>query len=94
MKHISECLGKYHAPFSNKLVCPICKDDHIHFVGFPVKEDSDSYQAWEGRGDVVKVPLFCENGHYFSLKLGFHKGNIFISYEQVGEINNYSFSYE
>lgn len=36
---------------------------------------NDEYAAgWNGRGDLIVIPMACENGHGYEVCLGFHKG--------------------
>ena len=59
----------------NVFRCPICQDPYVH-AEEPSRVESDDYSAWKaGRGNVVKVPFWCESGrHKFFLCFGFHKG--------------------
>jgi len=37
----------------------------------------DNYEAWEGRGDLIRIPFNCEEGHSWDLCFGEHKGMTF-----------------
>lgn len=65
-------------PFLTFLLCPICKYEYNHIGEVEKHHGKDSYQAWEGRGDLIKIFMECENGHRWNLCLGFHKGNTYI----------------
>lgn len=69
--------------------CPVCGFEYNHF-GFPDEDErsgdykvayivkgNDDYKAgWGGRGDMLVIPLWCENWHSWELCFGFHKGYI------------------
>lgn len=61
-----------------ELRCPLCDDIYVHFEGPPEKiNGKDGYLAApEVRGNVLAIPMWCENGHHFVLCLGEHKGNM------------------
>ena len=56
------------------LVCPVCGFEYCHFEK-PKFKKCDDYSAWQGRGSLITIPCYCENGHTFEICLGFHKGN-------------------
>jgi len=60
-----------------QLYCPICGDAYVHF-GTPDLRTSDEYTAWKGRGDALYLPMSCESGHAWMLRIGFHKGKSFL----------------
>ena len=63
------------------LNCPVCGYDYNH-AGDPITVDSlDAYKAWSGRGDCVKVPFSCEQGHRYALCFGQHKGQTILFWE-------------
>lgn len=65
--------------FSQKIICPVCNYDYVHFEEPIYKASNDtSGVAWDGRGDVIKIPMWCERDHKWELTIGFHKGNTFI----------------
>lgn len=70
--------GEYH------IVCPLCHGEHVHFLT-PTLKDSDDYTAWEGRGSAAFIPMFCEAGHNWTLRFGFHKGHTFMTIEGMSE---------
>lgn len=57
--------------------CPTCGFEYVHFGAPQVLDSHDNYDAvpdqWV-RGDVIEVPMNCENGHQWRLQIGFHKG--------------------
>ena len=63
------------------LECPVCGMKYTHFGDSEVQE-SDDYEAWEGRGKALRIPFYCENSHAFTLGLGFHKGHIVTFWER------------
>jgi hypothetical protein len=67
------------------LHCPVCLFGYVH-IGNVVKIDCDDYSAWAGRGGAVRINLWCENMHYWTVRLGFHKGNTFIDIEKVFDV--------
>lgn len=70
-------------------LCPVCKDEYVHFEN-PRLEQSDDYTAWEfGRGSAARLPMWCEQGHSWTLRFGFHKGFTFMALEDVySEVDN------
>lgn len=64
--------------FSN-LLCPVCYDQLIHTQSPRVLSGEDNYKAgWGGRGNLISIPMWCENGHSFKICLGSHKGETVI----------------
>jgi len=58
--------------------CPECGNENVHLNGLPeFVESHDSYEAWEGRGDMVKIRLRGECEHKWEFCFGFHKGTLF-----------------
>ncbi len=65
----------------DSIPCPVCHDEHNH-LGIPEKVlGYDSGEAWDGRGDMIRIPMECEQGCRWSICLGFHKGNVWGYYE-------------
>lgn len=57
------------------LVCPVCSGEYNH-IGEPRKlMGNDSYDAWQGRGDLLAIPFNGECGSDWEICFGFHKGN-------------------
>lgn len=57
------------------LLCPVCKGTYNHIEAPEMQNGRDDYAAnWEGRGDLIVVPLWGECGSKWELCLGFHKG--------------------
>lgn len=74
---MKKILGEIDEHFNaTEIVCPVCGHDFIHFKS-PYYLESDNYEAWEGRGDAIHIPMWCEDGHHFKVTLGFHKGHSF-----------------
>jgi hypothetical protein len=60
------------------VVCPECGDDFVHFEQpHVIKSGNKQGVAWEGKGDLLVVPLWGECGAIFEICFGFHKGNTF-----------------
>ncbi|MBW2431184.1 MAG: hypothetical protein JRF56_19680 [Deltaproteobacteria bacterium] len=59
---------------TNLLVCPLCGDKYTHLKFPKVIFGKDNYEAWEGRGDLIIIPVECECGSKWELCLGYHKG--------------------
>lgn len=58
------------------LCCPVCKSNYNHLKPPYIKDGGDSYEAkWNGRGDLVVVPMRGECGSKWEVCIGFHKGN-------------------
>lgn len=72
------------APWGVQLACPACRDDNVHF-GVPVIKNSDDYGAWHGRGSALRIPMWCEAGHSWQVRYGFHKGQTFLAIEDMQE---------
>lgn len=70
------------------LVCPYCGCLNVHFEE-PKYINSDNYQAWEGRGSAIYIPMNCESNHFWNLRIGFHKGisqaRLFRDYKKENE---------
>ena len=60
---------------TTNVVCPECGYEYVHFES-PVLEDSeDNYKAsWDGRGDLLVIPMWAECGAKWETCYGFHKG--------------------
>lgn len=69
-------------PWGVHLRCPVCNDEYVHF-GSPELKESDNYTAWKGRGNAICIPMYCESGHAWSFRIGFHKGFSFMGLEGV-----------
>ena len=80
MRHISDYIGI--SDYGDQLFCPFCKDKYVHF-GHAKYKGSDDYRAWEGRGAALRIPFYCEQGHSWYLRFGFHKGNTYTKIERV-----------
>ena len=70
------CMGETDNQGHSLLLCPACEFDYVHFGAPIVEAGNDNYEAsWPGRGDLLRIPCYCEDGHTFDICLGFHKGN-------------------
>jgi hypothetical protein len=66
----------------DEVKCPICGFNYVHFESNPFFiKGEDNYKAWIGRGDAVKIPVYCENEHHWNIVLGFHKGQMYFTHE-------------
>ena len=70
------------------MVCPVCGFEYVHLEEVVLKK-SDDYTAWEGRGDALRIPVWCENGHRWILRFGFHKGTVHFMIESDPRGGNY-----
>jgi len=80
--------GGWHGyPWYKRLQCPLCRDTYQHTGHQQTILGNDNYEAgWEGRGDLLVVPLEGECGHLWEICLGFHKGETFV-FVRVGASN-------
>jgi hypothetical protein len=78
-------------PYGAQVLCPKCGIEYIHLIE-PVFVKTDSYDGWEGRGSVVRVPMYCENNHVWEVRYGFHKGNTFVQTENMRDLNEDEYS--
>lgn len=65
--------------------CPICGNQYTHLSGEPSKaKGNDNYEAgfW-GRGDAIRFNMYCEDGHSWTVRFGFHKGNTYLGVENA-----------
>ena len=67
-------------PGGYDIKCPVCDFNYVH-VDKPEHYMNDDYRAWTGRGELIRIPFSCEQGHAFSLCFGFHKGNVISFWE-------------
>lgn len=73
---------EYVAGWGSRILCPVCRFEYCH-IGEVTEQVSDNYEAWQGRGEAVRIHMSCENGHHWTLRLGFHKGHTFCAIEDV-----------
>lgn len=57
--------------------CPICRQEYTHFQSPIVKDNGDYLNGWNGRGDLIVIPVEGECGHNWELCFGQHKGMTF-----------------
>jgi len=69
----------------DQLRCPVCGDIYVHFRDAANAAGNDTYavSGWNGRGETVRIPMWCESGHGWVLRYGFHKGHTFRAFEDV-----------
>lgn len=77
---------------SNKLLCPRCHFDYIHLGPARVINGEDNYKAWHGRGDLVAIDAWCEDGHQFQICFGFHKGQTFAYVDNIEDMPSHKIS--
>lgn len=66
------------------VLCPECGFDYVHIGTAEEVNGNDNYEAgWGGRGDAVRVGMWCEAGHSWVLRFGFHKGQTFAAIEKL-----------
>jgi len=63
--------------------CPVCGFDFVHFGTPSFHDGHDDGKAWRGRGDAIKLPMWCENGHDWTFVVGGHKGHTSLTFETV-----------
>ena len=68
--------------FSERLLCPVCSLDYVHFE----EPYMDNKGLWAGRGQGIIIPMWCENEHKWDLIIGHHKGMSYIHSKQKSEI--------
>lgn len=64
------------------IICPKCGSNYVHFEE-PISIFTDDYKAWDGRGAAIKIPMWCEEDHQWTLRIGFHKGHTYIKNEDI-----------
>lgn len=71
-----------HLDSDGQILCPVCGFNYVHHQSKTVViMGRDNYEASSAvRGDVIAVPMRCEDGHAFLFCFGFHKGMTFTWY--------------
>lgn len=69
----SNLMLQFNHSFGGLVLCPKCGNEYNHF-GKPYITESDNYTAWEGRGDLLSIPVECESFHKWEICFGHHKG--------------------
>lgn len=69
---------------SKEILCPKCKWEYVHLEAPYLINSKDNYQAWEGRGNAIVIPGWCEENHKFEIWIGHHKGNTHIFTKVLG----------
>lgn len=75
--------------WGSQLQCPVCSCEYTHFAP-PILKKNDNYEAWEGRGSAIKIPMYCEFGHEWEIVIGFHKGWCFMGIDNEKKMNEYN----
>jgi hypothetical protein len=79
-----------HMPIEAYMIqCPICGFDYNHHAGHIDIDGQDAYKAWAGRGDVCGLLFDGECGHRWSLRFGFHKGQMYVSWKDEGIVPDF-----
>ncbi|KKH92886.1 hypothetical protein EO95_09415 [Methanosarcina sp. 1.H.T.1A.1] len=73
----------YAPEYGQLIICPQCSCEETHMLPPEVKGGHDNHEAWQGRGSAIFIPMYCENGHAWDLRIGFHKGQCFMDVENV-----------
>ena len=73
--------------FGTQIHCPVCNFHCTHIIR-PETIITDDYKAWEGRGSAIRVPMYCESGHAWEVRFGFHKGVTFIAIENEHKMSD------
>jgi hypothetical protein len=61
------------------VACPVCGFDYNHAGTPEVLDGEDNYATKLGpRGNVIRIPFWCEDGHHWVLLIGQHKGREFM----------------
>ncbi len=79
-------VGEDHETWGNEIKCPVC-NFHCTHIADPVYKKTDNYDAWDGRGSAIRVPMYCESGHAWEVLFGFHKGSSYIGIENERKMN-------
>ena len=69
--------------WGEQLCCPVCDSEWVHFNRPALESGEDAYKAWEGRGNALRVTLWCESGHFWEMRFGFHKGRTYLGMKEV-----------
>jgi hypothetical protein len=64
------------------VICPVCGFNYSRIQNQKLIDGNDDYQAWAGRGDVVKLLFVGECGAEWHMCFGFHKGTTY-AYAEV-----------
>jgi hypothetical protein len=76
------------------MICPVCGWDFVHPVGAYTRMGSDPFEAkvykgtrakgkTDNRRSALVCTFHCENGHDFELVISQHKGQNFVSLEEL-----------
>ena len=87
------------------LCCPVCGFEYIHPLSIsvitkPITTTIDSkgtriYPTTKeqmknlGKGVRIEMEYYCENGHHGKIIFQFHKGQTFMEYEELPQINDW-----
>jgi hypothetical protein len=81
---LAQGMGGHGLP-GHLLYCPTCRSSYQHVAGPSMAARGADYAAWEGRGNLVRLPMHCEMGHSWEICFGFHKGESWIFVQATGE---------
>jgi hypothetical protein len=87
-KSILDCIDheEYeYIPGATIMKCPVCDCNYTHDAGISINIRSDTYGAWDGRGDCMIIPIYGECGHKWEVCFGFHKGQTFMFLSNIGK---------
>lgn len=62
-----------------EVCCPICGDNYVHVKSVAANS------TWDGRGDAHRIAMYGECGHEWVMRLGFHKGQLYLGIENIHE---------
>ena len=71
----------YAPEWGNQVRCPICHNLYVHIEN-PLES---TITPWSGHGNAIGLPMWCENGHKWILRFGFHKGYSFVAIENLAK---------
>lgn len=60
------------------ILCPECKYHYVHFCLPYMVPGNDRGDAWDGRGDLMVLPMWSECGSEWDICIGFDKGSSII----------------
>jgi hypothetical protein len=79
-------LDSFDAYWNMQMRCPVCQFEYVHFGDADNLRGNDNYETGTGlRGDVIRIPMYCESEHYWNLEFGFHKGYTFVRVAGISE---------
>lgn len=81
--------------------CPVCGGSNCHLAGASVEQNASVVVVTPtevlrrnhddigvgSRGSSVRLSMWCENGHEFSMDVSFHKGSTTIAFSRMNEVD-------